>query len=175
MTTRSFIRNGDLAGLVQTDRPRRGRRQIDMPTPHEGAAIVDPHDNAAAVAHPNKRPKRQGAVSRGHCRTIETFSIGGATAAQAVTTAIDACDFRTRELTACKAAAQPTKTISYCERADDAYPDSPVSSLQKQEGFDGIPKPSQSNQNWSPINGKISAEVRERINDCGSVIAVSAA
>ena len=59
-----------------------------MPTPHEGAAIVDPHDNAAAVAHPNKRSKRQSAVSRGHCRTVETFSVGGATAAQAVTTGL---------------------------------------------------------------------------------------
>jgi hypothetical protein len=148
-----------LAGLVQADRSRRGRRQIDMPTPHEGAAIVDPHDNAAAVAHPNKRSKRQSAVSRGHCRTVETFSVGGATAAQAVTTTIDACDFSTRELAAAKQHRSPQKQFQI---AREHIPISPVFDPSKHEGFDGIPKPSQSNQNWSPINGKISAEVRER-------------
>src|SRR5262245_51308409 len=93
-------RYGDLPSLAQTDRPRRGRRQIDMPAPHKGAAVVDPHDHASAVANPYERSKRQGAVSSGHCRTIETFTVGGATAAQTVTTAIDAGNFSTRELPA---------------------------------------------------------------------------
>jgi hypothetical protein len=159
MTTRSFVRNGHLAGLAQTDRPRRSRRQIYLPASHKGAAIVDPHNNAAAVAHPNKRSKRQSAVSRGHCRTIETFSVGGATAAQTVTTTIDACNFRTRELAAAKQHRGPQKQFQI---AREHIPISPVFDPSKHEGFDGIPKPSQSNQNWSPINGKISAEVRER-------------
>jgi hypothetical protein len=148
-----------LAGLVQTDRARRSRRQIDMPSPHKRAAIVDPHDHASAVAHPDERSKRQSAVSCRHCRTIEAFAVGGATAAQAVTTTIDACDFSTRELAAAKQPRNPQKQFQI---AREHIPISPVFDPSKHEGFDGIPKPSQSNQNWSPINGKISAEVRER-------------
>jgi hypothetical protein len=146
-----------LAGLVQTDRPRRSRRQIDLSAPHKRAAIVDPHDHASAVAHPDERSKRQSAVSCRHCRTIETFSVGGATAAQAVTTTIHACNFRTRELAAAKQQRSPQKQFQI---AKEHIPISPVFEPSKQEGFDGIPKPSQSNKNWSPINGKISAEVQ---------------
>jgi hypothetical protein len=106
---RSIVRDGDLPGLVQTDRPRRRRRQIDMPAPHKGTAIVDPHDHASTVANPNERSKRQGAVSRRHCRTVEMFTVGGATAAQTITTAIDACNFRTRKLTAANEQRNPQK------------------------------------------------------------------
>jgi hypothetical protein len=146
-----------LAGLVQADRPRRGRRQIDLPSPHKRAAIVDPHDHASAVAHPDERSKRQSAVSRRHCRTIKTFSVGGATAAQAVTATIDACDFSTRELAAAKQYRSPQKQFQI---AREHVPISPVFAPSKHKGFDGIPKPSQSNENWSSINGEISAEVR---------------
>jgi hypothetical protein len=98
-------------------------------------------------------------VSRGHCRTVETFSVGGATAAQAVTTTIDACDFRTRELGAAKQHRNPQKQFQI---AREHIPISPFSTLQNTKASTAFPKPSQSNQNWSPINGKISAEVRER-------------
>jgi hypothetical protein len=148
-----------MAGLVQTDRTRRGRRQIDLPAPHKRAAIVDPHDHASAVAHPDKRSKRQSAMSRCHRRTIEAFSVGGSTAAQAVTAAVDACNFSTHELAAAKQHRSPQKQFQI---AREHIPISPVFDPSKHEGFDGIPKPSQSSENWSSIKGKISAEPRGR-------------
>jgi hypothetical protein len=80
-----------------------------MPAPHKGAAIVDAHNHASAVANPNERSKRQCAMSRGHCRTVETLTVGGATAAQTITTAIDACKLGTRKLTAAKQQRNPQK------------------------------------------------------------------
>jgi hypothetical protein len=85
---------------VQADRLRRSRRQVDVPAAYKRAAIIDAHDYASRVANPNKRSERQGAVSRSHCRTIQTLAIRGATAAQTITAAIDACNFRTRDLAA---------------------------------------------------------------------------
>jgi hypothetical protein len=164
-----------LAGLVQADRSRRGRRQIDMPTPHEGAAIVDPHDNAAAMAHPNERPKRQGAVSRGHCRTIQTFSIGGATAAQAVTTAIDACDFRTRELTACKQQRSPQKQFHIAREQTTHIATPRFRAFKNKKGSTASPN----RLNPTRIGLQLTAKFRQRcvdeINDCGAGIAVSGA
>jgi hypothetical protein len=162
MTTRSFIRNGDLAGLVQTNRPRRGRRQIDMPAAHKRAAIVDSHDNAAAVAHPNERSKRQGAVSRGHCRTIETFTVCCAMAAQAVITAVDACNFRTRELAAGKQQRSKQKQFNRAREQPAHIATSPIFEPSKQEGFERHPQTVSIIRHWSRINGKISAETQAR-------------
>jgi hypothetical protein len=94
------IRDDDLAGLVQADRPRRSRRQVDVPAAYKRAAIIDAHDHASRVTHPNKRSERQGAVSRSHRRTIQTLAVRGATPTQTITAAIDACNFRTRDLAA---------------------------------------------------------------------------
>jgi hypothetical protein len=93
-------RDDDLPGLAQADRPRSRRRQVDVPAAYKRAAIIDTHDHASRVTNPNKRSERQGAVSRRHCRTVETLAIRGATAAQTIAAAIDASNFRTRDLAA---------------------------------------------------------------------------
>jgi hypothetical protein len=133
-----------LAGLTQTDGPRRSGRQIDVPATHERPTVIDPHDYATAVANSNKRPERQGTVCRSHCRTIETFSVGGAAAAKAVTTAIDAGHFRTRNL----AEQQRTQQQKQFRTANEQSAHIATSAFFEPswpEGFDGIPKPSQPN------------------------------
>jgi hypothetical protein len=127
-----------------------------VPAAHERPAIIDPHDNATTVANSNKRPERQGAVRRSHCRTIETFSVGGAAAAKAVTTAINAGHFRTRNLTE-QQRTQQTKQFRTANEQSAHIATSAFFEPSWPEGFDGIPKPSQPNQNCCAISGKISA------------------
>jgi hypothetical protein len=102
VSARPFIRYRDLTGLMQADRARCCRRQVDVPAANEWAAIVDPHDHTSAMTNANTRSERQGAVSCSHCRTIKAFSVGGTTAAQAIAAAIDASHFSTRQLDAAK-------------------------------------------------------------------------
>jgi hypothetical protein len=171
----SFVRYGDLAGLVQADRPRCSWRQIDVTAPHKGSAIIDPHNNAAAVAHPNERAKRQGAVSRGHCRTIETFSVGGATAAQAVTTAINACNFRTRELTAGEQQRSPQKQF-HIAREQTAHIATPrFRAFKNEKGSTASPNRLNPNRIGLQLTAKFRRRCGSEINDYGSVILVSAA
>jgi hypothetical protein len=125
-----------------------------MPAPHKGAAIVDAHDHASAVANPNERSKRQCAMSRGHCRTVETLTVGGATAAQTITTAIDAGKLGTRELTAAKQQRGPQKQFHI---AREHIPTPRFFEPSKREGFNGIPKPSQS----SEIGLQLTAKFRQ--------------
>ena len=146
MIVRSFEGNRHLTGLMQTDGTRSGRRQIDMPAPHERAAIVDAHDHASAVTNTNARSKRQGAMGCGHCRAIEAFSVGGAAAAQAGATAINACYFGTHEL----AAAEQQQRGAYKElqipiEQSAHVATSPFRAFNKKD-FDDIPKRSQSMQ-----------------------------
>jgi hypothetical protein len=135
-----------------------------MPAPHKGAAIVDPHDYAFAVANPNERAKRQCAMSRGHCRTVETLTVGGATAAQTITTAIDACKLGTRELTAAKQQRGPQKQFHI---AREHIPTPRFFEPSKREGFNGIPKPSQSSEIGLQLTAKFRQRSASEINDYG--------
>jgi hypothetical protein len=85
---------------METNGSRRGRRQIDVPAANERPAIIDPNNHAPTVTDSNKRAERQGTVSCGHCRAIEAFPVGGATAAKTIASAVHACHFRTRNLAA---------------------------------------------------------------------------
>jgi hypothetical protein len=170
VATRSVIRAGDirdddLAGLVQADRPRRSRRQVDVPAAHKRAAIIDPHDHASRVTNPNKRSERQGAVSRSHCRTIQTLAIRGATAAQTITAAIDACNFRTRDL----AAANQQSSQYQHQRAKERLAHlatSPVFRTFQSEGFDGVPTPFQQMRIAMELAAKFRQWSAREINDC---------
>jgi len=169
VSARPIIRYRDLTGLMQADRPRCCRRQVDVPAAHERAAIVDPHDHASAMANTNTRSERQGAMSCGHCRTIKAFSVGGATATQAIAAAIDACHFSTRQLDAAKQRKRgPNKKLQIAREQSAHYATSPFE--PSTEGFRRHPQTVPIPTNCYRINGKISADAERTVNECGKPV-----
>jgi hypothetical protein len=88
-------RNGDTPGLIQTDRTRCGRRQVELPAAYPGTAIVDADSHASVVTYDNMGAERQRAMRRRHCRAIQPLAVCGTMTAQAVASAVDARDLPT--------------------------------------------------------------------------------
>jgi hypothetical protein len=84
-------RNSDMPDAGQTNSSGRCRGQINIPTPDKGAAIVNANSDAAPVTDANPRAKWQSAMSRCHCSTIYSLSIGCTTSAIAAPSTVDAC------------------------------------------------------------------------------------
>ena len=151
-------RNGDLAGLAQTDGPCRSWRQIDLPAAYKRPAIIDPHNHATTVTNSNKRPEWQGAVSRGHCRTIEMLSICGATAAKAVASTVNACHFRTRNLTAANSSAPNNNNFTQRKSSRLISPPPRFRTFQVKAGrIRRHPQTVSTKRGLGRISGKISA------------------
>ena len=88
-----------MASLVEFDRPRRGRRQIDVTPAGKGTTIIDPHRHASIVADVDQRPKRKRAVRRCHCGTVEVLTARSKMTTQAIAVAVDAGHFGARRQT----------------------------------------------------------------------------
>jgi hypothetical protein len=109
-------------------------------------AIIDPHNHATTVTNSNKRPEWQGAVSRGHCRTIEMLSICGATTAKAVASTVNACHFRTRNLTAAKQQRTQQQQFQTAKEQSAHIATSAFSNLPSQSRKDSTASPNRLNQ-----------------------------
>jgi hypothetical protein len=83
---------------MQPNRSCRSWRQINMSAAYEGTAIVDPHDDTPAVAHPNEGTERPSAMRRRHSPEIQMFALRCARSAKTVRSAIDAGHFGVRNV-----------------------------------------------------------------------------
>jgi len=91
-----------MSALMQSDRPGRGRRQIEILSAHPRSAIIDSDCDASIVADANVRAEWQSAMCRGHCQAIEAFPTRRSVPAQAVGSAIDARNLRIRGFAGCE-------------------------------------------------------------------------
>jgi hypothetical protein len=69
-----------------------------MPAADKGTAIVDPYDDAPAVADPNESAERKRAMRCRHSPAIQIFAVRCARSAKPVQSAIDAGHFGARNV-----------------------------------------------------------------------------
>src|SRR3974377_2422722 len=90
---RAAHRHTDMAGFVESDRPRCCRRQIDVPTSNPWAAIINTNCHTSAMTDHNKRAARQGTMRGRKSREIQAPPVWVWMTTETITPAVDTRDF----------------------------------------------------------------------------------
>ena len=77
-----------------SDRPGRGRREINVATSNERPAIINSYGDAAIVAYANPCPESKRSMCGGKSGAIKALTISRPRAAEAVASPVDAGDSR---------------------------------------------------------------------------------